>query len=125
MNAHRTRRIFAIAAASLYALLNTNVPAQETVPLPKAFIDGSGPGWHALTEEYFTHVNCDTNTWTWTNGFVQCTGHPIGVIRSTVLVTNFELVAQWRFLQSAGNSGIFVWATPESIAALEKGNPRL
>ena len=42
-----------------------------------------------------------------------------------MLLTNFEMVAQWRHLKSAGNSGIFVWATPESIRALEQGKGQL
>jgi hypothetical protein len=92
---------------------------------PRAFIDGTGLGWRALAQENFAHVNCDTNTWTWSNGFVHCTGQPVGVIRSVILHTNFELVVQWRHLKSAGNSGVFVWATPESISALEQGKGRL
>jgi hypothetical protein len=56
---------------------------------------------------------------------IHCTGQPIGVIRTRKLHTNFELVAQWRHLQFAGNSGIFVWATPESIKDLEAGKGRL
>jgi hypothetical protein len=99
--------------------------AQESPALPKAVIDGTAPGWRVMGEEDFVNVNCATNTWSWTNGFVHCTGKPIGVIRTKKLHTNFELVAQWRHLQSGGNSGIFLWATPESIAALEKGNGRL
>ena len=125
MNALFVRRFFATTAACLCAFLITSACAQEAAPLPRAFIDGTGLGWHALTAEHFTHVNCDTNTWTWTNGFVHCTGQPIGVTRSIVLHTNFELVAQWRHLQSGGNSGVFVWATPESIQELEDGKKRL
>jgi hypothetical protein len=98
------------------------VAAQDSAP--KAFIDGTSPGWHALTEEDFVKVNCASNTWTWTNGFVHCTGKPVGVLRTKKLHTNFELVAQWRHLQSAGNSGIFVWATPESIDALANGTAK-
>ena len=105
------------------ALLVSVAHAQDA--MPKAFIDGTGLGWQALGETNFLHVNCDPGTWTWSNGFVHCTGKPIGVIRSSVLVTNFELVAQWRHLQSGGNSGIFVWATPESIQSLEQGKGRL
>jgi hypothetical protein len=105
------------------ALLVSIAQAQDVAP--KAFIDGTGLGWQALGETSFLHVNCDPGTWTWSNGFVHCTGKPIGVIRSSVLVTNFELVAQWRHLQSGGNSGIFVWATPESIKSLEQGKGRL
>jgi hypothetical protein len=99
--------------------------ADDSAPLPKACIDGTGPGWYHLTDEHFTAVNCPPSTWNWTNGYVYCTGQPIGVIRTKKLHTNFELVAQWRHLKSAGNSGIFVWATPESIKNLESGKPRL
>lgn len=98
--------------------------AEESAP-PKAFIDGTGLGWRPLGQDFFVPVNCRAETWNWTNGFVHCTGQPVGVIRSSMLVTNFEMVAQWRHLKSGGNSGIFVWATPESIHALEQGKGRL
>lgn len=105
-------------------LLVAGVGAQESIS-PKAFIDGNGLGWRTLTLTNFVHVNCESNTWSLTNGVIHCTGKPVGVIRSPNVHTNFELVAQWRHLRSAGNSGIFVWATPDSIQALEKGNGRL
>ena len=95
--------------------------AQVSAPLPKAFIDGSGPGWRTLDLGSFTNVNCVPDTWSWTNGTIRCTGKPTGVIRTRKLHTNFELVVQWRHLQSGGNSGVFVWATPQSIQELEKG----
>jgi hypothetical protein len=93
--------------------------------LPKAFIDGTGPGWRTLTEKDFTNVNCEPTTWAWTNGLIKCTGQPIGVIRSVQTVTNLELVVEWRHLKSGGNSGVFLWATPESIKDLEAGKGRL
>ena len=105
------------------ALLVSVAPAQDV--LPKAFIDGTGLGWQALGETNFLHVNCDPGTWTWSNGFVHCTGKPIGVIRSSVLVTNFGLDAQCRHLQAGCNAGNFVWAKPESIQSLEQGKGRL
>jgi len=114
-----------ICAAIAAALLSSHTGFAQEDPTPKAFIDGTGLGWRALSEVDFAHVNCPTNTWSWTNGFVHCLGKPIGVIRSTVLLTNFELVVQWRHLKSAGNSGVFAWATPESIQALEQGQGRL
>ncbi len=117
-----------VRAAALFCLLNAlsllSALAQDAAQ-PKAFLDGTGLGWRALDERDFAPVNCGTNTWFWTNGFVHCTGQPVGVIRSIVLVTNFELVAQWRHLRSGGNSGVFVWATPESIKSLEEGKGRL
>ena len=99
--------------------------ASATLAGEKAFIDGTGPGWRALGSGDFLNVNCDPETWRWTNGTAYCTGRPVGVIRSPNLSTNFEMVAQWRHLKSAGNSGIFLWATPESIKDLEAGKGRL
>lgn len=112
------------AAALASLLLLAGVNAQESNS-PKAFIDGTGLGWRALTLSNFVHVNCESNTWSLTNGVIHCTGRPVGVVRSPNVHTNFELVAQWRHLRSAGNSGIFVWATPESIKDLEQGKGRL
>ena len=34
-------------------------------------------------------------------------------------LTNFELVATWRHLKHAGNSGIFVWASAEALKDLK------
>ncbi|MBI4657340.1 MAG: DUF1080 domain-containing protein [Verrucomicrobia bacterium] len=114
----------AAAMCCLCACSITNSRAGSTSELPKAVIDGTGPGWSALGQEHFVNVNCDPETWTWTNGMARCTGKPVGVIRTQKLHTNFELVVQWRHLRSGGNSGVFVWATPESIKALEEGTGR-
>ena len=106
----------AIAIVSL-ALLAT-ASAQES--LPKATIDGTGPGWKELTLADFQMVNGDEGTWTAKDNVIHCTGQPVGVTRSKEPVTNFELVAQWRHLKSAGNSGIFVWASEEALKDLPK-----
>ena len=82
-------------------------PDEKETPLPRAFIDGTGPGWRALDEKDFVNVNCDPDTWTWKDGVAHATGKPTGVIRSKEPITNFELVAEWRHLKSGGNSGIF------------------
>jgi hypothetical protein len=111
-----------LAAAAIFVITTL---AAETETQPKAFIDGTGPGWRELTKDDFTNVNCDPGTWTWAEGLIKCTGTPVGVIRTKTTVTNLELVVQWRHLKSGGNSGVFLWATPESIKALETGRPRL
>ena len=92
---------------------------------PKAFINGTGPGWRALTEEDFTNVNCKDDTWAFgKDGLIKCTGSPVGVIRTKKMVTNLELVVQWRHMRHAGNSGVFLWAMPASIKNLEAGKGR-
>lgn len=91
----------------------------------RAFVDGRGLGWQEVREDFFVNVNCAPETWSWSNGVARCTGKPVGVIRSKEMVTNFEMVAEWRHLRAGGNSGIFLWATPESIKELEAGKGRL
>jgi Domain of Unknown Function (DUF1080) len=115
---------FILAVASLSLTLPEAADAPPTAP-PKAYIDGSGLGWRPLGESDFTAVNCPTNTWTWKSDGVDCTGQPVGVIRTKARLTNFELVAEWRHLRSGGNSGIFVWASDASIRDLEAGKGRL
>lgn len=98
---------------------------EEKPSLPKAFIDGTEDGWKAMVEDDFAHVNCDADTWAWKDGVVHCTGKPVGVIQSRKSYKNFEFVVEWRHLRSAGNSGVFVWATADSLANLKKGKGRL
>src|SRR5689334_25237888 len=40
-------------------------PAAQGAATPRAFIDGSGPGWKTLTETDFAGVNGNADTWTW------------------------------------------------------------
>ncbi len=89
--------------------------------LPKAFVDGTGPGWRALGEADFVNVNCDPGTWTWKDGALHCTGQPVGVMRSKKPLTNFELVVEWNHRRAAGNSGVFVWTTKESLDRIKPG----
>jgi hypothetical protein len=125
MNLCFTHRLCGAAIGYTAVFLIASAAAQTPDSLPKATIDGTGLGWFPLTKEHFVPVNCAPDTWRWTNGFVHCTGQPVGVIRSPVIYTNFEMVAQWRHLRPGGNSGIFLWATPQSIEELEQGKGRL
>ncbi len=89
--------------------------------IPKAIVDGTELGWRPLGEDDFASVNCEPQTWTWKAGVVHCTGQPVGVIRSKKMLTNFELVATWRHLESGGNSGIFVWTSAAALEGLKPG----
>lgn len=96
------------------------VPAQENQALPSAMINGEGPGWVALGEDDFTNVNCYEDTWTWRDdGILFCTGKPVGVMRTNKVFTNFEMVLQWRHLESGGNSGVFVWSPIEFLDGIK------
>jgi hypothetical protein len=96
--------------------------ADEAAVAVKGSIDLAGPGWQALGETDFVNVNGGADTWTWKAGLVHSTGKPVGVIRTQRQYANFELVAEWQHLTSGGNSGIFVWASEESMAGLKPGS---
>lgn len=125
MKTNRFLHIFLVISAGLIAVLLAPIQAQDKKPepiLPKAVIDGTGPGWQELGEGDFVNVNLDKDTFTWKDGVAHCTGQPIGVLRTAKLHTNFELVAQWQHYQSGGNSGIFVWAAEDSINTLKRNS---
>ncbi len=103
------------------ALATGQLQAQDPADQPKAQIDGTGPGWRALGEQDFANVNCDEDTWTFKNNEIQCTGLPVGVMRTQKKFKNFELVVQWRHLKSGGNSGVFVWVPEKSLEGLPPG----
>ncbi|PYU99412.1 MAG: DUF1080 domain-containing protein [Acidobacteria bacterium] len=65
---------------------------QHPPGLPRAFVDGTEPGWRPLVQEDFTNVNCDPETWT---------------------------CVEWRHLRSGGNSGVFVWVSEEALKEIK------
>ena len=89
--------------------------AQESAKL----ITGEGEGWVPLTENDFQNVNTDPDTWKWMDGTIFCKGTPVGVTRSKKKYTNFEMVATWRHMKHAGNSGIFLWASEDGLEGLK------
>ena len=95
--------------------------AQAPAPAPRAFIDGTGPGWKTLSETDFAGVNGNADTWTWKDNILVSTGVPIGVLRIRQKVTNFEMVIEWRHLKPAGNSGVFVWVPDQALSQLKPG----
>lgn len=107
-----------IAAVTTATLLSPQLLVAEE---PRAFVNGQGAGWKPLTQEDFVKVNCDDDTWTWSEEGVSCTGKPVGVIRTQQPYTNFELVVEWRHLKAAGNSGVFVWSPMASLENLPRG----
>ena len=98
-------------------------PAMAQAPSdpPRAFVDGTGPGWRALGESDFVDVNGTPDTWVWKGDLIAGSGEPIGVIRTRETFTNFEMVVEWRHLRAAGNSGVFLWVPAEALAGLAPG----
>jgi len=83
--------------------------------------DESGAGWHALTLADFVNVNGEADTWSERDGVIVCTGKPLGGARSRKVYTNFELEFEWRHLEHAGNSGLFLWCPESAFHELPPG----
>ncbi|MEO6245628.1 MAG: DUF1080 domain-containing protein [Opitutaceae bacterium] len=103
-----------------FVALTVGSIAAETAP--RAMIDatGTGPGWRALGAADFASVNSAADTWAWKADGLHCTGLPVSVLRTAKEYVNFEMVVEWMHLKPAGNSGVFVWATPASIEKLTR-----
>jgi len=115
------RKFFSLLIVSIFFISPISHAEKSETP-PKACIDGTGPGWVALGEEDFANVNCDPDTWSFEkDGTIHCTGQPVGVMKTKKQYKNFELVVEWKHLKSAGNSGVFAWAVPESLEGIERG----
>lgn len=116
------RRAFCILGLAVVpALSMSSNAAQEAATPPRAYLDGTGPGWRTLTEADFADVNGEPDTWVWKDDLLVSTGVPIGVMRTRQTFTNFELVVEWRHLRAAGNSGVFAWVPDEALAQLKPG----
>jgi hypothetical protein len=118
MLASPAKHLGRLTLSCLFILAVPALASEESSGLRKAFIDGNGPGWRSLALNDFVNVNCDADTWSTREGMIHCKGTPIGVARTKKTVKNFELVIEWRHLKYAGNSGVFVWVTGESLAKL-------
>ena len=117
---------FALIAQEKAEEAKEKTDSKPPIPLKKAFVDGKGPGWVALGEKDFVKVNSADDTWSFKDGVIYCTGKPVSVMRTVKKYTNFELVCEWMHKKVAGNSGIFIWTTDESIERLTKaGKPGL
>jgi hypothetical protein len=123
---HSLTKPAAIIIGLIFAFQSVGLLANDAEVLPKAFVDGTGPGWIALGEKDFVKVNSADDTWSWKEGVIYCTGDPVSVMRTQKKYTNFELVCEWCHRRDAGNSGIFVWTTDESLEQLTAaGKPGL
>lgn len=127
---------FALLALGLPALAQSPAPADGSKPTPapertqtqtvRAAIDDEAPGWVSLGPADFSPVNSASDTWSWEQNLLHCTGKPVSVLRTAKQYKNFEMVVEWSHLKFGGNSGVFVWATPESIEKLtSEGKPGL
>lgn len=105
----------------LSALAFHSAHAQAPGEPPRAFIDGTGPGWRTLGERDFADVNGRPETWVWQGDLLLGSGEPIGVMRTRETFTNFEMVVEWRHLRAGGNSGVFVWVPAAALDGLEPG----
>jgi 3-keto-disaccharide hydrolase len=103
----------------LLLALSFPAPRPQESPLPRAHV--TGEGWPALTLVDLVVVNGESDTWTERDGVIVGTGKPLGGARTRKSYVNFELVLEWRHLELAGNSGVFLWCPESAFTDLPKG----
>lgn len=109
-----------------HSLQLPSLALEKKQPPLQPTIDDNQPGWYSLTNADFVQVNSAADTWRWQDGMLFCTGQPVSVLRTAKEYRNFELIVEWMHEKPAGNSGVFVWTTPESIERLtQAGKPGL
>ena len=71
----------------------------------------------------WVNVNTAPDTWHFQDDVLVCSGHPIGVMRSTKQYENFVLHIEWMHMEPGGNSGVFAWsnARPDPKTRLPNG----
>lgn len=120
-----------VIATILVSLCLCSLAAVQETPKPpaaapvRACIDDDAPGWRSLEKQDFVRVNSAEDTWSWEADGLHCTGQPVSVYRTAKTFTNFEMVVEWSHQKPAGNSGVFLWATPDSIEKLTGTAPGL
>ena len=104
-----------------FALLTASAAgrALQEDALPPAWIRGEA--WPALSLADFVVVNGEADTWVEKKGVICGSGQPLGGARTKRAYTNFELVVEWRHLEHAGNSGIFLWCPESAFTDLPQG----
>ena len=92
----------------------------EETKLPQILVGDKEQGWVSLTETDFENVNCKEDTWAWReDGTLYCNGNCVGVLKTKKQFTNVEISLEWKHLQKAGNSGVFVWSPKKILDELK------
>lgn len=110
--------LLSLSVVTVAGALRADLSGQAPAAQPRAFIDGTGPGWRTLGPADFAPVNGYPDTWKWEGDLLKSTGVPIGVMRTRDQFLNFELVVEWRHMKSAGNSGVFAWVPMKALDGL-------
>jgi hypothetical protein len=97
-------------------LIQSRQPKGSQVPQFVSLFNGKNlNGW--------INVNTAPDTWRIKDDMLICSGHPIGVMRSTKQYENFVFNIEWMHMEPGGNSGVFAWssARPDPTTRLPDG----
>lgn len=91
-----------------FALLSASLPPPALAAEDE---DGFRPLFNGRDLSGWVVVNTAPSTWSFNDeGYLVCSGKPIGEIRTEKMYQNFILELEWRHLKPKGNAGVFVWA---------------
>jgi hypothetical protein len=104
--------------ASLAAIGFSACSQVQDEDLARISIDSQADAWQELSDKDFAQVNSSEDTWRWEDDLLYCSGLPVSVLRTVKTYTNFEMTIEWSHQEPGGNSGVFIWASPDSIERL-------
>ncbi len=71
---------------------------------------GFRPLFNGIDMNGWVDVNTSEDTWKVKDRILICSGNPIGVMRTDRQYENFILQIEWKHVEAAGNSGVFIWS---------------
>ncbi len=95
---------------SCFLILATSLLISTTVIREAIAEEGFSPMFNGTDLAGWVLTNTPSETWSFEDGVLFCTGKPIGEIRTEKMYQNFVMEVEWRHMVPRGNAGIFVWA---------------
>ncbi|MEO1980744.1 MAG: family 16 glycoside hydrolase [Fuerstiella sp.] len=81
-----------------------------TLPRQLSADDAFQPMFNGEDLSGWVLTNTPSETWSFQDDMLVCTGAPIGELRTEKMYQNFVMELEWRHMAPRGNAGIFVWA---------------
>jgi Domain of Unknown Function (DUF1080) len=111
-----TASILLASSMAVGACSSARTPGAEPAPGIAARGEQCGPDCYRIFNGKdltgWVKVNCHDDTFQAKDGMIFCTGKPTGFLRTDRMYENYVLEFDWKHMDAAGNSGLFVWSDP-------------
>lgn len=99
-------RVFQFAFCVIFLIFGGTLLAGAEEGKPIALFNGKDlSGWKRVSGD---PANNPETTWTVHDGLLDCTGDPVGYIRTEKSYSNYRLQLEWRWVKKGDNSGVLI-----------------